>query len=268
MARRSRFSKSRSKSRPSKMGRKWTQDDLLAYNIKVVHEDLETFFGVMNLPPPNIENDPLAAQRIAFKTDYFISLMLSDINNPMLPDNRASSTATFASDLLDFNLLGYAAVEPERYTLLWPNLSYLETQGRPPQPDICVVDSTRTVLLVARVDRHSHGSDPEPRLISDAIAAFHNSNIMRVKRLGIDPITSKIMPGIVMDGTMPTFYKVPITPELVTAVESGKKPDQETIVHVYRPEVRRPEEGMLAAMKPLDNRSIILSCYEAFKQFL
>jgi hypothetical protein len=62
---------------------------------------------------------------------------------------------------------------------------------------------------------------------------------------------------------MPTFYKVPITPQLVTAVESGKRPDQETIVHMYCPEV-----PMTAAMKPPDNRSIIPSCYEAFKQFL
>ena len=87
---------------------------------------------------------------------------------------------------------------------------------------------------------------------------------MRVKRLGTNPVASKIMPGIVMDGTMPTFYKIPITDELVRAVESGEKPNLETVVHVYVPEVQRPEEGM----KPLDNRVIILSCFEAFKQLL
>ena len=84
---------------------------------------------------------------------------------------------------------------------------------------------------------------------------------MRVKRLGTNPLTSKVMPGIVMDGAMPTFYKIPITPELVTAVESGECPEQETIAYAYRPEVPRPEEGM----KPLDNRHIILSCFESFQ---
>ncbi|KAI0285415.1 hypothetical protein BGY98DRAFT_945822 [Russula aff. rugulosa BPL654] len=84
---------------------------------------------------------------------------------------------------------------------------------------------------------------------------------MRVKRLGTNPLISKVMPGIVMDGTMPTFYKIPITPELVTAVESGECPEQETIVYAYRPEVPRPEEGM----KPLDNRHIILPCFESFQ---
>jgi hypothetical protein len=101
-------------------------------------------------------------------------------------------------------------------------------------------------------------------LISDTIAAFHNDNIMRVKRLGNDPLISKVMPGVVMNGTMPTFYKIPVTPELVKAVESGERPEEETVVHAYRPEVPRPEEGM----KPLDNRYIILSCFEAFRQLL
>jgi hypothetical protein len=120
------------------------------------------------------------------------------------------------------------------------------------------------MLLVVKVDRQSRGFDPEPRLISDTIAAFHNDNIMRVNRLGKDPLISKVMPGVVMNGTMPTFYKIPVTPELVRAVESGERPEEETVVHAYRPEVPSPEEGM----KPLDNRYIILSCFEAFRKFL
>jgi len=121
------------------------------------------------------------------------------------------------------------------------------------------------MILVVKVHRHSRGFDPEPRLISDVIAAFHNNNNMvRVKHLGTEPLASKVMPGIVMDGTMPTFYKIPVTPELVRAVESGERPEEETVVHAYRPEVPSPEEGM----GPLDNRHIILSCFEAFRQFL
>ena len=104
----------------------------------------------------------------------------------------------------------------------------------------------------------------EARLISDSIAAFHNDNIKRVKYLNTNPLTSKVMLGIVMDGSMPTPYKIPITAELVRAVESGEQPEEETVVHAYVPEVPRPEEGM----KPLDNRHIILSCFEAFRKFL
>ena len=124
------------------------------------------------------------------------------------------------------------------------------------------MDEVRAILLVVKVDRHSRGFDPEPRLISDTISAFQNDNLMRVEILGTTPLVSKVMPGIVMDGTMPTFYKIPVTPELVRVVEFGEQPEQATVVYAYRPEVPRPEEGM----RPLDNRYIILSCFSAFKQ--
>lgn len=87
---------------------------------------------------------------------------------------------------------------------------------------------------------------------------------MRTTRLGTNPLASKVMPGIIMDGAMPMFYKIPVMPELVGAVESGPRPGQETIVHAYRPEVLRPEE----VMRPLDNRHTILLCFEAFRRFL
>ena len=67
-----------------------------------------------------------------------------------------------------------------------------------------------------------------------------------------------------MNGIMPTFYKIPVTPELITGVEAGEQPEQEAVVYAYRPEVPRPEERM----RPLDNCPIVLSCFEAFRQFL
>lgn len=130
--------------------------------------------------------------------------------------------------------------------------------------DVCVLDDTYSILLVVNVDRHLRESDLGPRLISSPIAAFHNDNIIHAKRSCRDPLTGKVTPGIVMDGTMPTFYRIPITSELATAVESGEPPEEDTIVRPYRPEVPRPGEGM----KPLDNRSITLSCFQDFKQFM
>jgi hypothetical protein len=249
------------------MGRKWTQDDVLAYKIKVIHDDLETFFGVKDLPSPNVENDPLTAQDIAGATDLWTSYLLSytdGVTRPDMPDNRESCTLGFVRTL--FMLLRYADVTKnwKRSVVIKTPLRYLASQGRPPQVDACIMDDTHVISLVVKVDTHLRGSYPEPRLISEAIAAFHNDNIMNAKHLGIDPLTSKVMSGILIDGSTPTFYKIPITTELVTAVESGERPQQDTIVHAYRPEVPRPGEGM----RPLDNRSIILSCFEAFRQFL
>ena len=77
------------------------------------------------------------------------------------------------------------------------------------------------------------------------------------------------MPGIVLNGTSPTFYKLPVSKKLVTAVQWGDY-EQETVVLAHRPAVlpsaSRPcsDEGM----NPLDNRRLILSCFEAFKRFV
>ena len=245
------------------MGRKWTQEDVLAYNIKIVNQDLKTFFGVTDFPSPDVEGDALTAENFADATSDGTLNVLLPMDRVTDLGNRESRTLDFVREL--FHLPHYWGMYQKRFFTMGWGLTYLAYQGgKYPWVDASIMDEFRVLLLVVKVHTHTRGFDPEPRLISDAIAAFHNDNIMRVKRLGTNPVASKIMPGIVMDGTMPTFYKIPITDELVRAVESGEKPNLETVVHVYVPEVPRPEEGM----KPLDNRVIILSCFEAFKQFL
>jgi hypothetical protein len=249
------------------MGRTWTQDDVLAYNIKVVYQDLTTFFGVTDLPPPVVADEAITAQdRAAAATDFWTCTMLNHMERITEPPrvsfgNREYETLDFIIPL--FNVIHYADAAQNRFTMSKPDLRYLGSQG-PPVVDICICDDSDAIILVVKVHRRSRGFDPEPRLISGTIAAFHNDNMRRVKDLGTDPLASKVMPGIVMDGSMPTFYKVPVTPELVKAVESGERPEQETVVYAHLPQVPRPEEGM----KPLDNRYIILSCFEAFKQFM
>ena len=56
-----------------------------------------------------------------------------------------------------------------------------------------------------------------------------------------------------MVGTSPTFLKVLTTTELVQCVQRGEYPATPMV---------------FLGMKLLDNRRIILQCYEAFKQFV
>ena len=71
-----------------------------------------------------------------------------------------------------------------------------------------------------------------------------------------------------MVGTAPTFYKITITRELALAVEGGEYPERATIVRKFVPPVpdlpNYPAQGMV----PLENRRIILKCYDAFKKFV
>ena len=73
------------------------------------------------------------------------------------------------------------------------------------------------------------------------------------------------IPGIVMAGTSPTFYKVPVTTELEYAIRHGLYPADPTRVLRHQPVVPRPNRRWSDGMRPLDARREIIKCYEAFK---
>ena len=73
------------------------------------------------------------------------------------------------------------------------------------------------------------------------------------------------MPGIVMVGTSPAFFKIPVTQTLSTHIRHGTYPPEETRVTYRYPPVPRPGRRHYEGMKPLDNRREIFKCYEAFK---
>lgn len=76
------------------------------------------------------------------------------------------------------------------------------------------------------------------------------------------------MAGIIMIGTSPMFYRIPITTELITHLQIGERPPTETVVLSHVPTIPRLDRRLSEGMKPLDNRKAILQCYEAFKKFL
>jgi len=115
---------------------------------------------------------------------------------------------------------------------------------------------------------------PEAQLIAGAIAVFDINDDLRRGRLGfyrgirVDHV-DQVVAGIVMTGTMPVFYKIPITAVLVDAVSRGMKPEQETIVNAYIPEFPEPSSDVSVKQSfgCLKSRRVILSCCEAFKKF-
>ena len=134
--------------------------------------------------------------------------------------------------------------------------------------DVCIVDDNEILLLVQEDKSHLQISDPEPQLIAQAIAACAANNRIRQQTLAQPPLSSKLMAGITMKGTAPIFYKLNVTTELITSVGGGVYPDIPTIVYAYIPSIPRHNRRWREGMKALDNRRIILSCYEAFKKFV
>ncbi len=71
-----------------------------------------------------------------------------------------------------------------------------------------------------------------------------------------------------MVGTAPSFFKIPVTEQLSQCVAQGQYPLSPAIVAGHVPDLPRPNRRFSEGMKPLDNRRVILQCYEAFKQFV
>jgi len=134
--------------------------------------------------------------------------------------------------------------------------------------DVCLMDDSEIILLVQEDKRHLERGDPRPQLIAEAIAATQTNNTIRETVLNLAPLEYKLMAGITMTGTCPTFFKIPVTSELMEAVRLGQYPPTPTVVAMHIPEVPRPAHRLSEGMRPLDNRRKILACFEAFKQFV
>ena len=134
--------------------------------------------------------------------------------------------------------------------------------------DVCVMGRNNCYQLVVQENKRQLGIvDPEPQLIADAIAAVQYNNRTR-DLMGLDPLDVKVMAGISMTGTFHAFFKIPVTLELIKAIQIGECPATPTVVAIHRPAVPRPNYCLSEGMCPLDNRRSILACFEAFKQFV
>jgi hypothetical protein len=71
--------------------------------------------------------------------------------------------------------------------------------------------------------RHLSKDDPEPQLIVEAIVAFYETN-KACRSAGLPPLRSKTFVGITMVGTAPTFYKIPVTEEIIISLATVQYP--------------------------------------------
>ena len=241
-------------------------NELLAYNIDIQFQDAATFFGVNPLPQPAVADEVLTrlnADDMTNDSNYkFVRYM--DLAMDPVPAEE-SAVDDFAVCLL--TLLGYVPRSRMTRTRADIPLTICGEQCHA-KTDVCVVDGDDILLLVQEDKRHKERKDPEPQLIAAAIAAFQANNTRYTRVLGQGAIDAKVMPGITLVGSSPTFYKTPVTKELAQAVALGQFPATPTVVYAHLPAVPRPACRLSEGMKPLDNRKHILACYEAFRQFM
>ncbi|KAH8983694.1 hypothetical protein EDB86DRAFT_3066249 [Lactarius hatsudake] len=220
----------------------WNSYDLAAYNIQTQQEDGATFFGDSNLPLPVIDEE-------------IITIVSPETKNIQL---------------------GY--MKHSRIALTQKRIPFLIlTEWRDAKTDICLLNYCHATSGATSREKHEPegpGVDATAKLIAGAIAAFDYNDQLQYSRG--ENIESKacasgfynfIMPGIILHGTMPIFYKIPITTNLVHNVWSSTYPSEPTIVSFHVPKLPNPND-FRKGMEPPDSWWAILCCYEAFKHII
>jgi len=253
--------------RSAKSGRNWGRYELTAYNITVSPQDSTTFFEVDLIPEPRVHADMLDKLEAEEANDLDVCRTINAMDLAM---NAAPMEETAVNDFVVrlFDMLGYTT---RNLSLRTRKDIELVICGTPmsAKTDVCLLFERSEIVLVVQEDKRQleERGDPEAQLIAEAIAAFQSNN-KELVLAGLPPIKQRLIPGIVMNGTAPVFYKILVTRDLADAVMFGVFPLTPTTVYFHVPVVPRPYGRSNEGMKPLDNRRIVLGCFEAFKKFI
>jgi hypothetical protein len=273
--------------RTSKSARDWTIGDLDAYNIKLVRKDATTFFQTQDLPQPQVSPEILNIQEAREMELEANQELINLLDLAMVP--RDSAVDVFTISL--FRALGYTT--GHRIACCRKDIPLLiRNEWKISETDVCLIDRLQDDDIILLVQESNGGGEPiqsdaEAQLIAKTIGTFTLNNRRRWEsgkqelqsKVGLTLIHSlnycnfiqahlQVIPGIVMTGTTPIFYTIPVTDQLVTAIRQGTYPPTVTEVSVHIPDIPSPERRWSEGMKPLDNRQHILKCYEAFKKVI
>ncbi|KAK7037237.1 hypothetical protein VNI00_011228 [Paramarasmius palmivorus] len=250
--------------RVAKSGNDWTMNDVEAFHIELHRQDPTAFFGVHPLPPPGVDPELINTleARDMVKDQHAELIALLDL--AMAHRIGEPAVVDFAVEL--FKTLGY--VKRLRVARTGKEISLVICgERRVVRCDACIINEDGDIVLLFQEDRSmeegvsGNVGNARPQLIAQAIALFTQINWRR-KMAGLEPFTEKVIPGITMAGSVPTFFQIPVSEELASHVCHGLYPPQATKVTYYPSSLpRRFREGM----KSIENRRHILSCFEAFK---
>ncbi|KAF8509046.1 hypothetical protein JB92DRAFT_2832125 [Gautieria morchelliformis] len=238
----------------SKPGCHWTRAELLDYSIRILPCDVPTFCKIASLPQIPVDSEFLTKKDREDITDHHTR----DLTNLIYVTSSAPDKATvdlFASTFLSYirytSKTRHIGLHRELPLTMCGEETYAE-------PDVYLSDHSSSILMLIQEDK---------TLIAEAIGAFQYNNKLR-REAKLPHLKEMIFPGIIMHGTAPVFYLIPVTEELSEAVMRGRPPTIETVVKEYIPDVLRMNKQRSEGMMPLDNRVIIVKCYEAFKRFI
>ncbi len=253
--------------RSAKSGSEWTGNELQAYHIVVEEQPSEQFFGgplpEYTGPPGFLEYERLPADELALEVDATSRSLFTSLDIVMEVEEE-SAVDDFAVELL--RAMDYEGdrihtkVRARKGTRLFVCGMSLFAKN-----DVCVVEMPSGILLGVEEDKTNirllvNPLPAEAQLVAEAIAAFQANNLILQ-----DPLEEATIPAILLVRSYPIFYKIRVTAALDQAVRQGQYPVERTTVFRHTPEV---PQDRASGMLPLENRRILVQCYEAFKQFV
>ncbi|KAF9483605.1 hypothetical protein BDN70DRAFT_293024 [Pholiota conissans] len=258
-----------------KSGNEWTESDLATYGIKVEYQDIQQFFGEKPLPTPSVPEGILTAltldDALDFESKRFMSYLKLAIDPIAVAELRECSgkSAFLSFIMVVFDILGYFSYSCglNEWTAL-PFLNCGRTMEVRVDAGLIDMDANYSIRLVVHdgLSEGSTNSNAIAQLCAEAIAAFQYNNFRR-RMIGLDELDSQVIPGMIMIATSPSFFKIPVSQELAWSIESGQSTSTPTTITGFIPELPHPDRKK-DGMRPLDNRRVILQCFEAFKKFV
>jgi hypothetical protein len=249
--------------RTPKSASDWTDNELEAYRVVVEEQTAASFFGTAELPEPNCPPDFLcnltSTENVDQVTDSLLWYMEDMAEQPRVGEAPVDQ---FACAL--FSAAGFTSrrVHP---SMRRPLQLLVGGEQRSAQADVCLVYDHAVILLV---QEDKAGDRPlgygEAQLVAEAVAARQYN--VRTGVLGREG--TEIVPAILMVGTYPVLYKIPVSTELSRSIASLSYPAVETVVTKCSPAVPRPRARYVEGMRPLDSRAVILRYLEAFRRHI
>ena len=228
----------------------WTHNDLRSYHITVEEQTILSFFNGIELSEHNCPEGFLYNRSV---TDGLLQSM-----GEVMDQSGLGKALVDQFERSLFLEIGFA--NKKIYPSVRRPLPFLiGGEERSAQTDVCLVYDD-TVLLLVQEDK-AEGYE-EAQLIAEAIAARQHNMIRGI----LSEDDTEVVPAILMTGTYPVFYRIPVSSELDLSIGSLSYPTIETKVTKCLPEVPRPDDRYSEGMCPLDNRIIILRYFEAFRR--
>ncbi|PVU84987.1 hypothetical protein BB561_007001 [Smittium simulii] len=242
----------------TKSGSQWTTNELELLKIEIEDQTDEEFFGkdlnLVNISKYQDVIDECIQNKQIRRLFQYINLV-----HYLSPDEE-SAVDDYAKFLID-NILEYTS--DNNYTRTRKNIKFIMCGNiTNAETDICITNNESILFLLQEDKSYNNlNNQAECQIIAKAIAAYQTNKII------MKNIKEYIFPAIVMVGTYPVFYKIPITNDLDHCVRFGSKiPQNITRVYKFNPIINNIQSK--SGMTNKINRINIMRSYEAFRPFI